>query len=220
VALVARDEPALRAVADEVSSLGGQALSLAGDVADPSSVEQVIAETRATFGRLDIAFNNAGDGHVPAPLADLALEDFERAMRVNVRGVFLCMKYEIAAMLETGGGAIVNMSSEAGISGVQGMAGYAAAKHGVIGLTRVAALDYAAQNLRVNAIAPGPIGTHRLTALPDAYREAIARSVPLGRMGAPDEVAAAVTWLCSDAASFVTGATLVIDGGRLAGAKN
>ena len=128
------------------------------------------------------------------------------------------MKYEIAAMVETGGGAIVNMSSTAGLQGVRGMAGYVAGKHAVLGLTRTAALDYADRDIRVNAVAPGPILTDRLEALDDDTRRMIGSHVPLGRMGSPAEVAAAVAWLLSDHASFLTGATIPIDGGRLAGA--
>ena len=155
---------------------------------------------------------------MPTPLAELDVEDLEQALAVNGLGVFLAMKYEIAAMVETGGGAIVNMSSTAGLQGVRGMAGYVAGKHAVLGLTRTAALDYADRNIRVNAVAPGPILTHKLEAPDDDTRRMIASHVPLGRMGSPAEVAAAVAWLLSDHASFLTGATIPIDGGRLAGA--
>lgn len=141
--------------------------------------------------------------------------DFDQCVRVNLGGVFLAMKYEIAAMLDAGGGgAIVNMSSTAGVNGVPRMGAYAAAKHGVIGLTRTAAIDYADRAIRVNAIAPGPILTERIAALPDTVREQISRSVPMGRLGDPEEVAAAAVWLCSDQAGFITGATLPIDGAR------
>ena len=223
--LAARDGDALAGVAAEIEQAGGEALIVPTDVGDPASVEALVRTTLSTFGRLDVAFNNAGSGHMPTPLADLDLADFDRALRVSLAGVFLSMKYEIPAMLEAGGGAIVNMSSEAGLTGVRGMGGYVAAKpgigcyiaskHGVIGLTRTAALDYADGNIRVNAVAPGPILTHRMPALSDEQRSAIARTVPLSRLGNPAEVAATVAWLCSDLAAFVTGATVPIDGGRL-----
>ena len=152
---------------------------------------------------------------MPTALADIKVEDFERAIRVNLTGVFLSMKYEIPAMLRNGGGAIVNMSSTAGLTGVKGIAGYVAGKHGIIGLTKTAALDYAQLNIRVNAIAPGPILTDRLKQLKN--RDQVALAVPIQRIGEPGEVAYTVVWLCSDQASFITGATIPIDGGRMAG---
>ena len=215
VVLAARDGDALADVAGEIEQAGGEALAVPTDVGDPTSVEALVRTTLSAFGRLDVAFNNAGDGHMPAPLAELEVMDFDRAVRVSLRGVFLSMRYKIPAMLEGGGGAIVNMSSEAGLTGVRGMGGYVAAKHGVIGLTRTAALDYAERGIRVNAVAPGPILTHRISALPDDQRAPIARTVPLGRLGDPAQVAATVVWLCSDLAGFVTGVTVPIDGGRL-----
>jgi NAD(P)-dependent dehydrogenase (short-subunit alcohol dehydrogenase family) len=139
---------------------------------------------------------------------------------VNLRGVFLAMKYEVPAMLASGGGAIVNMSSTAGLRGVPGLAAYVATKHGVIGLTKTAALDYAAQGIRVNAITPGPIENDRIRALPEEHRRPIAAAVPLGRIGRPGEVAALATWLCSDLASYITGAIIPIDGGQLAGPES
>ena len=217
VALAARDEQAMAAVAEDIVSAGGRALVVPTDVGDPDSVERLVRQTLDAYGRLDAAFNNAGDGHMPAPLADIHVDDFDRAIRVNVRGMFLAMKYEIAAMLGSGGGAIVNMSSTAGLQGVRGIAGYVAGKHGIVGLTKSAALDYAQQNIRVNAVAPGPILTHRLKNLPDQAREQAAQAVPMRRIGLPDEVAATAVWLCSDAASFITGVTVPIDGGRLSG---
>lgn len=143
---------------------------------------------------------------------------FDEAVGVNLRGTLIAMKHEIAAMLARGKGAIVNMSSTAGLQGVRGMSAYSAAKHAVVGATKGAALDYAARGIRINAVAPGPILTDRVAALPPERRETIVRAVPLGRLGEVGEVAAAVVWLCSDAASFVTGAVLPVDGGRLAGA--
>lgn len=216
VVLAARNERSLESVASTIdSSYHGEALVIPADVTDPNSVERLVKATLAKFGRLDIAFNNAGEGHLPAPLSEVSLDDFDRAISVNVRGTFLSMKYEIPAMLSAGGGAIVNMSSTAGLQGVQGIAGYAAGKHAIIGLTRSAALDYAGQNVRVNAVAPGPIFTERFLQIPN--REQIGFGVPLGRIGNREEVATAVAWLCSDLTSYVTGTILSVDGGRLAG---
>ncbi|MFI5272789.1 MAG: SDR family NAD(P)-dependent oxidoreductase [Ktedonobacterales bacterium] len=217
VVLAARSERALAAIRDEIIAAGGFALAVPTDVVEPAAVERLVTIAVDAFGHLDAAFNNAGDGHMPTPLADLSIEEFDRATRDTLRGVFLSMKYEIRAMLESGGGAIVNMSSTAGLNGVRGMAGYVAAKHGVVGLTKSAALDYAPARIRVNAPAPGPILTERLRSLSDEARAPVERAVPLGRAGTPDEVAAAAVWLCSDYAAFITGATLPVDGGKLAG---
>jgi NAD(P)-dependent dehydrogenase (short-subunit alcohol dehydrogenase family) len=156
---------------------------------------------------------------MPTLLADIPVDRFDAAVAVNLRGVFLAIKHEIPAMLKTGGGAIVNMSSTAGHHGVSGLSDYVATKWGLEGLTRVAALDYAAQGLRVNAIAPGPILTDGLAkAGPDAQRAA-ASAMPMQRIGQPAEVAAAAVWLSSDESAFVTGTTLIIDGGELAGVR-
>ncbi|HZQ34655.1 MAG TPA: glucose 1-dehydrogenase [Dehalococcoidia bacterium] len=217
VVLAARDAAALAGVAREVTAAGGEAIPVPTDVGDPDAVERLVNAAVEAFGRVDAAFNNAaGGGHPPTPLAEVAVEDFDGAFRVNLRGVFLCMKYEIPAMLAGGGGAIVNMASTAGVRGVPGLAAYGATKHGIVGLTRVAALDYAQQGVRVNAVAPGPILSERLAAIPEARREPIKRSVPMQRIGRPEEVAAAVVWLCSNQASFITGETVAVDGGRLA----
>jgi NAD(P)-dependent dehydrogenase (short-subunit alcohol dehydrogenase family) len=216
VVLAARTRPEIDAITTEITDAGGEAVAVATDVTDPTAVQQLVQRALDAFGRLDVAFNNAGEGHMPTPLAELALEDFDRALAVNARGIFLSMKYEIAAMLGTGGGAIVNMSSTAGVRGVQGIAGYVAGKHAIIGLTKVAALDYADKNIRVNVVAPGPIDSHRLRQLTDEQRAGIAARIPLGRPGQPREVAATVTWLCSQESSFISGTTLAIDGGKLA----
>jgi NAD(P)-dependent dehydrogenase (short-subunit alcohol dehydrogenase family) len=217
VVLAARDEQAMTRVAQDIVSDGGQSRVVPTDVGDPAAVERLVRRTIETYGHLDAAFNNAGEGHLPAPLADIAVEDFDRVLRVNLRGVFLAMKYEIPAMLESGGGAIVNMTSTAGLRGVRGLASYVAGKHGVVGLTQSAALEYAPQNIRVNAVAPGPILTDRIGQLSEEARRPIAAAVPMGRIGRAEEVSALAVWLCSDQAAFVTGAVIPIDGGRLAG---
>jgi NAD(P)-dependent dehydrogenase (short-subunit alcohol dehydrogenase family) len=181
-------------------------------------MEQLVERTIATFGRLDAAFNNAGANHFPRPLAEISPEDFEAGLRVNLYGVFLALRVEIPAMLAGGGGAIVNMSSTAGLQGAPGMGPYAAAKHGVVGLTKTAALDYGRRNIRVNALAPGPIENEQMAAnLTDERRQLISARIPMGRLGRTEEVARAAVWLCSDEASFISGAVLSIDGGRLAG---
>jgi len=219
VVLAARDRDALASVAEGIRAEGGRALAVPTDVGDPASVEQLVRQAVDTFGRLDAAFNNATDGPAPTPLADLDPEDFDRAIRTNIRGTFLGMKYEIQAMLRSGGGAIVNMASVAGLQGVANLAGYVAGKAGIIGLTKVAALDYADQGIRVNVVAPGPILTHHLEAAGAEAQHRAGLATPMRRVGQAQEVAATVVWLCSDQASFVTGVTLPIDGGQHAGTK-
>ncbi|MBJ6762056.1 SDR family oxidoreductase [Myxococcaceae bacterium JPH2] len=217
VVVAARDEVALSRLAEDIGRAGGTALAVRTDLSDAASVEELVSRTLARFGRLDVAFNNAADGHMPAPMADLSVDDLDRSYQVNVRGFFLAMKHEVNAMLKTGGGAIVNMASTAGLTGVRGMAGYSATKHAIIGLSKSAALDYAERGVRINVVAPGPILTDRIQSLPEERRAPIARAVPMGRIGKADEVAHTVAWLLSDAAAFVTGTTVTIDGGRLAG---
>jgi NAD(P)-dependent dehydrogenase (short-subunit alcohol dehydrogenase family) len=219
VALAARDKSALDDLAAELTAAGGRALAVPTDVSDAAAVARLIDRTVAHFGRLDLACNNAaGGGHRPMPLVDVSLDDFDSAVAVNLRGVFVAMKHEIPAMLATGGGAIVNMSSTAGTQAVGGLAAYVSTKHGLEGLTRVAALDYAEAGVRVNAIAPGPILTDNLQRAGADAQQRAAAAMPMRRIGRPDEVAAAAVWLCSEAAAFVTGTTLVVDGGKLAGA--
>jgi NAD(P)-dependent dehydrogenase (short-subunit alcohol dehydrogenase family) len=219
VALAARDATRLKQLAAEIEAAGGTALSVPTDIGDPDDIERMVARTLDAFGRLDIAVNNAaGGGHPPTPLTDVATADFDSALAINLRGTFLCLKHEIAAMLNRGtGGAIVNMTSTAGLEAVGGLAAYVSTKHGIVGLTKVAALEYAARNIRVNAIAPGPILTEQLERAGEAAQHNAAQAMPMRRIGRPEEIAAAVLWLCSDAASFLTGATIPIDGGKLAG---
>lgn len=219
VVLAARDGDALDELARQLVEAGGRAIPVPTDVGDAAGVARLVERTVSEYGRLDIACNNAaGGGQPPTPLADVTVEAFDAAFAVNLRGVFVAMKYEIPAMLATGGGAIVNMSSTAGSQAVGGLAAYVATKHGVQGLTKVAALDYAEAGIRVNAIAPGPILTDNLIRAGVAGQQAAAAAMPMRRVGSPEEVAAATVWLCSDQASFITGTTLIIDGGKLAGA--
>jgi NAD(P)-dependent dehydrogenase (short-subunit alcohol dehydrogenase family) len=220
VALAARDEEALRAVAKRIEDAGGSALVVPTDVGDPESVSNLVDRTVATFGRLDVAFNNATDGPALAPLADIDVDGFDRAIRANIRGTFLGMKYQIPAMLASGsGGAIVNMASLAGVQGVPNLAGYVTGKAGIIALTKVAALDYADAGIRVNVVAPGPILTHHLEAAGAEAQRLAGLSTPMRRIGQSSDVADAVLWLCSDASSFITGVLLPIDGGQQAGHK-
>jgi NAD(P)-dependent dehydrogenase (short-subunit alcohol dehydrogenase family) len=218
VALASRDETALAGVAAQIRDEGGAALVVPTDVSDQAAVASLVETVLTQFGRLDFACNNAaGGGHRPTPLADVPVEAFDSGLTVTLRGVFLAMKYEIPAMLSNGGGAIVNTSSTAGLQAVGGLAAYVSAKHGLEGLTKVAALDYAAGGIRVNAVAPGPILTDNLARAGEGAQRAAAAAMPMQRVGQPGEVAAVVVWLCSEEASYVTGATVVIDGGKLAG---
>ena len=216
VVLAARNEQAIMLLSDEIQSAGGAAMAVPVDIGIPDSVETLIRKTVEAYGRLDGAFNNAAGGPPPTPLADLTVGDFDQSIAVNIRGTFLCMKYEIPAMLAAGGGSIVNMSSTAGLRGVPGLAGYVASKHAIIGLTKVAALDYGRRGIRVNALTPGPIVTERLAALEPREREKISAFVPIGRLGRPEEVAATVAWLLSEQSSFINGAVIPVDGGKLA----
>jgi NAD(P)-dependent dehydrogenase (short-subunit alcohol dehydrogenase family) len=200
-----------------IQEQGGQALAVTCDVTRAEDVKAALDKTIEAFGQLDFAFNNAGVEQKNTATAEIEEEEWNRIVDTNLRGVFLCMKYEIPLLLGHGGGAIVNTSSGAGVIGIKGGSVYAAAKHGIIGLTKSAALDYAAQNIRVNAVAPGYIATSmmdRFTGGKAEGWEKITAEEPIGRVGKPEEIADAVLWLCSDASSFVIGHTLVADGGQ------
>jgi NAD(P)-dependent dehydrogenase (short-subunit alcohol dehydrogenase family) len=219
VVLGARDTAALESVVKRIEASGGQAVAVGTDVTDAGSMHRLVQAALDTYGRLDAAFNNASAGPLPAPLAEIDPDEFDLGIATNIRGTFLGMKFQIPAMLRGGGGAIVNMASLAGLNGVANLAAYVAGKAGIIGLTKVAALDYADQGIRVNVVAPGPILTYHLEAAgPEAQRLA-GLSTPMRRTGRIAEVAQAVLWLCSDESSFITGTVLPIDGGQSAGNK-
>ncbi|MDA0824123.1 MAG: SDR family oxidoreductase [Proteobacteria bacterium] len=189
------------------------------DVSQSSAVEALVKTVVDTFGSLDFAFNNAGIQGEISQTADCTEENWDRITGINLKGVWLCMKYEIAQMLKQGAGAIVNNSSNFGLVGSNGMPAYSASKHGVIALTKTAALEYAQSGIRVNAVCPGPVETPLVTKIIERQPEivdAITEREPIGRMGQPEEIANAVVWLCSDEASFVVGAALPVDGGFVA----
>ena len=200
-----------------VQAAGREGLFVRADVSKAADVESTLATLLARFGRLDVAFNNAGVEDAAAPFHEQTVENYDRVMGINVKGLWLSMQAEIRQMLKQGGGAIVNTSSIGGLIAITGNATYVATKHAVIGFTKAAALEYAKQGIRVNAVAPAAIDTEMVQrfATEQAVRDKLAAAHPIGRMGQPEEVAEAVLWLASPAASFVTGHTLVVDGGYL-----
>jgi len=202
-----------------IRAIGGKADFIQTDVTDETSVKALIDTIIQTYGRLDVAFNNAGTAAPFGPLFETTQEMFDETIKANLKSVWLCMKYEIPPMLKQGRGSIVNTASTLGHVGTANMSLYVAAKHGVVGLTQVAALEYASQGIRVNAVSPGsvetPMGERAFGSL-ENYRKAMAPAYPIGRIGLPQEVAEAVLFLCSDGASFITGHALVVDGGNLA----
>ena len=202
-----------------IKAAGGEATFMRADVSQRADVEALIRQTVETYGRVDCAHNNAGIEGDMAPTADCTEANWDRTIAINLKGVWLCMKYEIPQMLEQGSGVIVNTSSVAGLVGFVTLPAYVATKHGVAGLTRTAALEYAQQGIRVNAVCPGVIHTPMIDRIVGGDAEAEAQFTalePVGRMGSPAEVARAVVWLCSDAASFVTGVAMPVDGGFVA----
>lgn len=202
-------------VVKEILDSGGEASFLRTDVENESDIKALVDHAIATYGRLDVAFNNAGIEGLVAPTVDQTADNFRSVMDINVRGVWLSMKYQIPAMLKAGGGAIVNNSSVAGLIGFGGLSIYSASKHAVMGLSKCAALEYSAQGIRINTVNPAVIDTAMVDRLADSLnteKESLSVLHPIGRIGHPDEVASAVLWLCSDKASFVTGIGLPVDG--------
>ena len=219
VVVAARDTKALADVVRRIVSKEGEAMAVGCDVTDAESMRSLVDQTAGRYGRLDAAFNNASGGPMPAPLAELDIDEFDYGIAANIRGTFLGMKYQIPAMLAGGGGTIVNMASIAGLNATANLAAYVAGKAGIIGLTKVAALDYADQGIRVNVVAPGPILTHHLEAAGPQAQRLAGLSTPMRRTGSAAEVAQTVLWLCGDESSFITGSVIPIDGGQSAGNK-
>ena len=216
VVLADIDTAGCDATTERIRQAGGRATAIAADMTNEGDVRATVELAVSTYGGLHAAFNNAGIGSKGIPLTDILLEDWQRMLSVNLTSVFLCLKHQIRHMRDHGGGAIVNTASGAGVVGFPNVIDYVAAKHGVVGLTRAAAIDYAAYGIRVNAILPGGIETPMLMAAmghDEVVRNAVAKGHPIGRLGQPTEIAEAAAWLLSDAASFVTGSAMAVDGG-------
>ncbi len=217
VVLADWNEKDAQSAAQELANRGDKTLAVRCDVSDDAQVEAMVAQTVSTFGRLDAAYNNAGVQNVLAETADTTREDYDRVMGVNLRGVWSCMKFELQQMRKQGSGTIVNCSSLGGLVGGAERGIYHAAKHGVIGFTKSAALEYAARGIRINAICPGliwtPMADQMVAAGQGEALKTMEKSIPMARVGRPEEIADAVLWLCSDAASYVTGQSISVDGG-------
>lgn len=218
VIMAARRENLGREVADEISTLGGKAVFVRTDIRNPDEIDRLFEAISNQYGRLDCAVNNAGLSSLTMPPATkIPEEEWDDILNTNLRGVWLCMKHEIGRMLKQGGGVIVNTASVLGLMGSSGLAAYCASKHGVIGLTKTAALEYAHRNIRINAICPGPIRTRMMEAPMEIYPnmlEMLLAKTPMKRMGESEEIAGAVLWLCSEESSFMTGKELVVAGGQ------
>jgi NAD(P)-dependent dehydrogenase (short-subunit alcohol dehydrogenase family) len=205
--------------ADLIRDIGAECLFVKSDVSSEADVRELVQKAIATYGKLDCAFNNAGIDLAVKPLHEQSVENFDKIMSINARGLFLCMKYEIQQMLTQGSGVIVNNSSTNGLVALPGISPYVASKHAVMGLTRSSALDYAKQGIRINAVNPGPIATDLMARSADQIGitfDDLGSMVPMNRVGQPKEIAQTVVFLCSDAASYITGQPFVIDGGYTA----
>ncbi len=203
-------------VVKQINDAGGKASFFKTDVSKPDEMEALVDFAVKTYGKLDVAVNNAGIGGELNPIADMSIEGWQKVISINLNSVFYGMKYQVQAMLQNGGGNIVNISSILGSVGFAGSAGYAAAKHGVVGLTQTAALEYSAKNIRINAVGPGFIATPLLDALTEEMKNQLVALHPIGRLGKSEEVAELIYWLASGKSSFVTGSYYPIDGGYLA----
>lgn len=201
---------------EEIKKSNGEAYFVKCDVSSETEVKNLIAKTVEKYGRLDCAYNNAGIEGSPCTTVECSTENWDKTIDVNLKGTWLCMKYEIPEMLKNGKGSIVNCSSIAGLVGFETIPAYVASKHGVIGLTETASLEFAKQNIRVNAVCPGAIQTPMLERFTHNQEEEMAKQDPMGRVGRPEEIADSVLWLCSDKASYVTGQAIAIDGGWVA----
>jgi NAD(P)-dependent dehydrogenase (short-subunit alcohol dehydrogenase family) len=207
-----------RETVETIEDSGGEAVFLEVDVTDESDIVAMVEEAIDIYGSLDFAHNNAaGAGTEMVRLADVSEEDWDKETDITLKGTWQCMRHEIPRLLDHGGGAIVNTASGAGLKGQRNVSPYSASKHGVVGLTRTAALEYAEENIRVNALCPGPVDTLALSETPEEMREKLVAGVPMNRLADPEEMAGAAVWLCSDDASYVTGHPLSVDGGSMAG---
>lgn len=209
----------LQLAKEEIAKIGAKVLTVQCDVSDEIQVKALIDETVTTFGRLDAAYNNAGINTVGIPSADVSMADYNRIVSINLNGVWYCMQHELRWMIKQGSGTIVNCSSIGGMVGAQGRAPYSATKHGIVGLTQSAALDYASQGIRVNAVSPGMIDTPMADVVTGGYRDMLGemvKAVPMGKLGIAEDIANAVLWLCSDGSNYITGQVVAVDGGFLA----
>lgn len=218
VIIAARRENRGHEVVAEIEAGGGKAVFIGTDIRVPAQIDRLFQEIQSRHGRLDCAFNNAGLSSLGMPpAAKITEEEWDDILNTNLRGTWLCMKHEISRMLKQGGGVIVNTASVLGLTGEYGLASYCASKHGIIGLTKTAALEYALKNIRINAVCPGPIRTEMMEAPLARFpkmKDMLIAKTPMRRMAEPEEIAGAVLWLCSDASSFMTGKELVVAGGQ------